>query len=61
MSLANLMLDYVVRYGFQVLGAAVILAVGAFLARWVGTLLNNGWTATIWNLRSNFCWFVWQE
>ena len=41
MSFANLMLDYVVRYGFQVLGAAVILAAGAFLARWVGTLTQQ--------------------
>ncbi|MET0515960.1 MAG: mechanosensitive ion channel family protein [Nitrospiraceae bacterium] len=35
------MLDYVVRYGFQVLGAAIILAVGAFLARWVGTVTQQ--------------------
>jgi small conductance mechanosensitive channel len=41
MSLPNLMLGYVVRYGFQVLGAAVILASGAFLARWAGTLAHE--------------------
>jgi small conductance mechanosensitive channel len=41
MSLPNLMLGYVVRYGFQVLGAAVILAAGAFMARWVGTFMQQ--------------------
>lgn len=41
MSLANLVLDYVVRYGFHVLGAAVILTVGGFLARWMGTLTQQ--------------------
>ncbi|HEX2056351.1 MAG TPA: mechanosensitive ion channel family protein [Nitrospiraceae bacterium] len=41
MSLPNLVLGYVVRYGFQVLGAVVILAAGAFLARWAGTLTHQ--------------------
>jgi small conductance mechanosensitive channel len=41
MSLPNILLGYVVRYGFQVLGAAVILAAGAFLARWVGALIQR--------------------
>lgn len=41
MSLPNLLLGYVVKYGFQVLGAAVILAGGAFAARWVGTLTQQ--------------------
>jgi small conductance mechanosensitive channel len=41
MSLPNLMLGYVVRYGFQVLGAAVILAAGAFVARWVGAFIQR--------------------
>jgi small conductance mechanosensitive channel len=41
MSLPNLILGYVVRYGFQVLGAAVILAIGAFLARWAGTFTQQ--------------------
>ena len=36
MSPKDLTLDLVVRYGFQVLGAIVILAVGALLARWIG-------------------------
>jgi len=33
MSLPNLLLEYVVRYGFQVVGASVILIGGAFAAR----------------------------
>jgi small conductance mechanosensitive channel len=41
MSLPNLLLEYVVRYGFQVLGAAVILAGGAFAARSVGALMQQ--------------------
>lgn len=41
MSLANLVLDYMVRYGFHVLGAAIILTVGAFLAKWAGTLTQQ--------------------
>lgn len=41
MSLPNLMLGYVVRYGFQVLGAAVILAAGAFVARWAGAFMQQ--------------------
>jgi small conductance mechanosensitive channel len=41
MSLPNLMLGYAVRYGFQMLGAAVILAAGAFAARWVGTFMQQ--------------------
>ena len=41
MSLPNLVLGYVVRYGFQVLGAAVILTIGAFFARWVGAFTQQ--------------------
>jgi len=36
MSPKDLTLDLVIRYGFQVLGAIVILTVGLLLARWVG-------------------------
>lgn len=32
-------IDFVVRYGFQILGAVIILACGFFLAKWVGNLL----------------------
>lgn len=38
----TLVTDLVVRYGFQVLGALVILAVGALLARWAGRW-THGW------------------
>jgi len=31
-------IDLMVRYGFQLLGAIVILAVGLLLARWIGSL-----------------------
>ena len=54
MSLANLVVDYVVRYGFHVLGATVILAVGAFRQNGWARSLSNGWTGMTWNLRSKF-------
>ena len=36
LSAKDLVLDLVIRYGFELLGALVILAVGALLARWIG-------------------------
>jgi small conductance mechanosensitive channel len=42
LSAKDLTLDLAIRYGFQVLGALVIVGVGLLLARWVGTLLD-GW------------------
>jgi len=36
MSAKDITLDLIIRYGFQVLGAIVILALGALAARWVG-------------------------
>ncbi len=42
LSAKDLTLDLAIRYGFQVLGALVILGVGLLLARWVGNLLD-GW------------------
>jgi small conductance mechanosensitive channel len=33
--------DFLVRYGFQVVGAITILIAGAILARWSGNLLNK--------------------
>jgi small conductance mechanosensitive channel len=36
-----LMVDLVVRYGFQVLGALVILAVGFMVARWLGDVVER--------------------
>ncbi len=38
LSAKDVTLDLLVRYGFQVLGAVVILAVGLLLARWVGSM-----------------------
>lgn len=41
MSLTNLVLDLLVRYGFQVLGALVILAAGLLVARWTARLADH--------------------
>src|SRR6266545_1552348 len=37
----ELVIDLAIRYGFQVLGALVILAVGAILGRWLGGLVDQ--------------------
>ena len=37
----TLVVDLSIRYGFQVLGAIVILIVGALVARWTGRLLDG--------------------
>jgi small conductance mechanosensitive channel len=41
----DLILDLVIRYGFQVLGALFIVAAGLLLARWLGTLVDQRLTA----------------
>ena len=41
MPVMDLVVDLAVRYGFQVLGAIVILVVGALVARWTGRLLDR--------------------
>ena len=41
MPVHDLLVDLVVRYGFQVLGALVILAAGLIVARWVGVLAER--------------------
>jgi small conductance mechanosensitive channel len=41
MPVHDLVLDLVVRYGFQVLGALVILAAGLIVARWAGVLTER--------------------
>jgi small conductance mechanosensitive channel len=41
MSAKDITLDLVIRYGFQVLGALIILIVGVMLARWIGNLTNR--------------------
>src|SRR3989441_2368605 len=41
MAVKDIVLDLAVRYGFQVIGALVILAAGAIVARWVGHLVDQ--------------------
>jgi len=41
MSAKDITLDLIIRYGFQVLGALIILIVGVILARWIGNLTNR--------------------
>jgi small conductance mechanosensitive channel len=37
----DFLMEYVIRYGFQVLGAAIVVAAGALIARWVGKLTQQ--------------------
>jgi small conductance mechanosensitive channel len=41
LSAKDLTVDLLIRYGFQLLGAFVILAVGVLLARWIGGLTQR--------------------
>jgi len=41
LSMKDLILDLAVRYGFQVVGAVVIMIVGLLIARWVGNLAGE--------------------
>jgi small conductance mechanosensitive channel len=41
MSLNNIPVDLVIKYGLQVVGAIVILAAGLLLARWVGNMTHK--------------------
>jgi len=41
MAMKDVVLDLAIRYGFQVIGALVILAAGAIVARWVGHLVDQ--------------------
>src|SRR5207247_601438 len=41
MPATDLIVDLFIRYGFQVLGALVILVVGAIVARWTGRVLDR--------------------
>jgi Mechanosensitive ion channel, conserved TM helix len=36
----DLLIDLVIRYGFQVLGALVILGAGAMIAGWLGRVTD---------------------
>lgn len=42
MSWKDTVIDFLIRYGFQIVGAVIILGVGALVARWVGRLAD-GW------------------
>jgi small conductance mechanosensitive channel len=37
----DVVIDYAIRYGFQVLGAVIVVAVGAIVARWAGKLTQQ--------------------
>ncbi|MDO8356511.1 MAG: mechanosensitive ion channel family protein [Nitrospirota bacterium] len=37
----DILMDYVIRYGFQILGAAIVFAAGMLVARWVGRLTQQ--------------------
>jgi hypothetical protein len=41
MSPKDLTIDLVIRYGFQLVGAAVILAAGLILAGWIGRITER--------------------
>jgi small conductance mechanosensitive channel len=41
MPVKTLVIDLAVRYGFQVLGALVVLFIGALIARWLGRLTDR--------------------
>jgi len=40
MHVQELVIDLAVRYGFQILGAIVILVAGALVSRWIGALMS---------------------
>jgi small conductance mechanosensitive channel len=41
MTAKDITLDLIIRYGFQVLGAIIILTVGVLLARWIGNVSDR--------------------
>jgi len=41
MTAKDITLDLIIRYGFQVLGAMIILIVGVLLARWIGNVTDR--------------------
>src|SRR5216684_8334813 len=41
MTAKDITLDLIIRYGFQILGALIILIVGVLLARWIANLTNR--------------------
>ena len=42
MNAKDITLDLTIRYGFQILGALIILIIGVLLARWIANLTNRG-------------------
>jgi len=47
MTAKDITLDLIIRYGFQILGALIILIVGVLLARWIAKLTNRGLEARV--------------
>jgi small conductance mechanosensitive channel len=47
MTAKDITLDLIIRYGFQIVGALVILIVGVLLARWIGKLTDRGLEARV--------------
>src|SRR5712692_3227956 len=47
MTAKDITLDLIIRYGFQIVGAMIILIVGVLLARWVAKLTNRGLEARV--------------
>ena len=42
MNAKEITLDLIIRYGFQILGALIILIIGVLVARWIANLTNRG-------------------
>src|SRR6266403_5066373 len=47
MTAKDITLDLIIRYGFQILGAIIIVIVGVLLARWIGKLTDRGLEARV--------------
>jgi len=47
MTAKDMTLNLIIQYGFQILGALIILVVGVLLARWIGNLTNRGLEARV--------------
>jgi small conductance mechanosensitive channel len=41
MTWKDTVMDFVIRYGFQIIGAIIILTIGAMVARWLGRLTES--------------------
>lgn len=47
MTVKEITLDLIIRYGFQVVGAIIILVVGVLLARWIGNVSDRWLTSRV--------------